>query len=73
MAKKRTYRVTAAITISLNAEVKARSLEEAERLAVELRLPTLCAQCGADQGNGVWSTSGEFDGEPQDIEIETDE
>jgi hypothetical protein len=70
---KKTYTVTAQVTISLVAEVEAESTEEAENLAYDLRLPSLCNQCGGTQGGDSWSTSGEFDGEPERVRVEAEE
>jgi hypothetical protein len=68
---KKTYTVTAQVTISLVAEVEAESTEEAENLAYDL--PSLCNQCGGTQGGDSWSTSGEFDGEPERVRVEAEE
>ncbi len=65
----KTYTVTAVITISLHSEVEAESPEEAERLAENLELPTMCNQCAGSKHDG-WATSGEYDGIATNVEVE---
>jgi hypothetical protein len=64
------YTVTACVTISLHAQVTARSKKRALELAQYLALPPLCHQCsgGGDSEDGEWGLSGELDGEPKDFE-----
>jgi len=65
----KTYDVSAAVTISLHAQVRARSKKHALELAQELTLPSLCHQCcGGGDGDTEWGLSGELDGEPKDFE-----
>lgn len=57
------FRVSGTITISVNLDVEADSLNAATKIAEEADLPTLCHQCGGPQDTGIWSTCGEFDGQ----------
>jgi hypothetical protein len=70
MPKERKFQVSAVVTISLWAEVEAKSAEEAKEKAQELSMPSLCHQCAGGGEDGVWGNSGEFDGEAQDIHVE---
>jgi len=62
------WRVDAEVTISVSANVKAASKEEAEALAENFTVPVLCHECcEAGDGKTEWQLSGELDGEPQRI------
>ena len=63
------YRVTATMTISVHVDVEAESPEQAKEIAEELPPMTLCHQCASSKGE-QWSTSGELDGQPENLEVE---
>lgn len=63
------YMVTGEMTISVHGYVDADSPEEAKKLAEDMPLQTFCNQC-ANGNDDEWSTSGELDGVPCNIEVE---
>lgn len=70
---KKPFQVRAAITISLNAQVYARTEEEACALAADLSLPDIHENRRyrePGESDDEWRTSGELDGEPGDIQAE---
>lgn len=66
---KRRYTVVGEVTISMHVEVEASSPEEAIERAEAAPMMSLCHQCGRGEPD-EWSTSGEFDGEPTNLEAE---
>jgi hypothetical protein len=67
--QKRKFHVGACITISVNCEVTASSVEEAKKLALDM--PLVSINEGGNEGDAAyWHTSGELDGEPFDLEVE---
>jgi hypothetical protein len=65
------YTASATVTISIYTTVEADSPEEAIELAREQPMQNFCAGC-TDGEDYRWVTSGELDGEPQDIRVEED-
>ena len=63
--KVKTYLVSGYLTISVTAEIKARSTKEARELAGDLSAPSLCHQCDGAGGEGCWQLNG-FDDPPDD-------
>lgn len=57
------YAVTGTVTISVHVEVDAENEAEARAKANECPMLQLCHGCAIGD-DGVWSTSGELDGEP---------
>ena len=70
MSKK--YLVCGEVTISVHCEVEANSKEEALELARDLPMMSLCHHCasGSEKYEDEWRTSGELDGEPQNLWVE---
>lgn len=66
--RKRKYLVSATCTISLHTMVEATSKEEAIEIASQRDIPQIIDQSDLNES---WSTSGELDGEPQDLEVRT--
>lgn len=65
------YFVTGVVTISVNTGVEADSAEEAKEKANERSIMSLCHFCAhGENRDSEWVTSGELDGEPQDIKAE---
>lgn len=64
------YMVTGHITISVCTEVEADSAREAERVARDRPVMSLCAQCAAGEPEHEWVTSGELDGSVRSIRAE---
>lgn len=59
------------VTISVLTDVEAESEDEAIRLAEERSVIGLCHQCGGNRTRDEeWVTSGELDGEPQELTAE---
>jgi hypothetical protein len=65
------YYLSAAVTISVSAEVEAESAEDVIRKGEELGMPMLCAQCTRHHDDDCWRLS-EIDGEAQNINAEVD-
>lgn len=65
----KTYRFTASVTISVEAEVRATSKREALEAVRDLPIKRLCHECASGDPDREWITSGELDGEPCDIEL----
>lgn len=63
----KTYRVVSLVTISIYTDVEARSTGEAKKLAMERGMVSLCHSCARGDPGEEWVTSGELDGEPQDV------
>ena len=59
------YIVSGYLTISVHAEVEAKSKEGAREKARELGVPGLCHQCDVAGGEGEWTLNG-FDDPPDD-------
>lgn len=57
------YAVTGTVTISVLVEVDAKNETEARKKAAVCLMLQLCHGCAIGD-DGVWSTSGELDGEP---------
>ncbi len=70
MGKKRKYKVSGSVTISVYTEVEATSKAEAVRLAQEHPMQSFCHQCSTGSPDEEWTTSGELDGEPTDVRVE---
>lgn len=67
-----TYRVSAAVTISVWTDVEAASEEQAKAIAEERPMQGLCRHCADGRGaKTMWRTSGELDGSPHDLKAET--
>ena len=78
MAKDKKYLVTGCVTISVHTEVTAKSVREAKRKALELPLcsvhhDTYDEPCDNDGNWTEWRTSGELDGEVQELHAEVDD
>lgn len=69
MPRKKRYRVSAEMTISVSTVVEATSEAKALEAALDVPVQSLCHQCsnGADD---EWSTSGELDGAPRNLRAE---
>lgn len=67
MSEKKMYRVSGVMTISVFVDVEAESEEEAKALSEDCGVMHLCHSC-ADGHEGEWSTSGELDGAPNELE-----
>lgn len=64
------YIVTGEITISVHTEVEAPNKSQALLRATDLPMMTLCHQCSSEMARDQWITSGELDGEPQNLIVE---
>ena len=64
------YTFTALVTISISTEVKAHSEEDAFRIAESRGMQSLCYSCASQDATEQWVTSGEFDGEAQNIQVQ---
>ena len=64
--KVKTYLVSGYLTISVTAEIRARSKKEARELAEDLSVPSLCHQCDGAGGKDCWQLNG-FDDPPKDV------
>ena len=62
------YFVSGVMTISVHVYVDAETPEEAKKVAEDAPLQGFCHQCARGQDD-EWSTSGELDGTPQDLEV----
>lgn len=67
------YRVTAEITIRVSTVVLATSASAAVRLAGDQPMMSLCHQCADGSQENEWVTSGELDGEPQNLQAEQED
>jgi hypothetical protein len=65
------FRVAGVATISVHTDVDAETPEEAIQIAKWRPMQRLCFQCsGAEGADDEWRTSGELDGEPDELEAE---
>ena len=64
------FLVTGAVTISVNTEVVADTAEQAEKIACQRGLMSLCHHCSVGEPEAEWVTSGELDGAIRDIRVE---
>ncbi len=67
------YRVTSEVTISLSTVVYAKSKAQALSLASDKPIVSLCHQCADGEQDEEWVTSGELDGEPQNLVVEEED
>jgi hypothetical protein len=64
----KTFLVTADVTISVHTVVKAPSRKAAIEIARERGMQSLCNQCAIGTALDEWTTSGELDGEPKNLD-----
>jgi hypothetical protein len=66
------YTVNGYATVTVVANIKARSKAEAIKKAQGLSLPNLCHQCdgAGNQDEGQWTISGPWDDEVKAVEVE---
>lgn len=62
------FRFSASVTISISTVVEADTEEEAWKIAREREMQSFCYYC-TSRDEEVWTTSGELDGEAQDIRL----
>ena len=70
--KKKRYRVTAGMTISVSTVVMATSKAKAIEAAEDRAIMSLCHQC-AGGDDTEWTTGGELDGTPQELIAEEED
>lgn len=70
MAKKKKFTVSGTLTISVSTEVEASSAKEAIAIASGRDIVRLCHQCARGDPDAEFITSGELDGEPDDLVAE---
>lgn len=63
----KTYRVVSLVTISIHTDVEASNEAEAQKIAMGRGMVSLCHSCARGDPGDEWVTSGELDGEPQDV------
>ncbi|KPM97565.1 hypothetical protein [Vibrio alginolyticus] len=66
-SEEKEFELTATVTISVHATVKAKSLEEAIAKSVDLEI--VHTSCAPDDSKDTW-VAHEFDGEPDEIKLD---
>jgi hypothetical protein len=68
--KSKLYRVVGSVTISVSTLVRAENEEDAKDIASDRPMMSLCHQCATGEDAVEWVTSGELDGEVDELYVQ---